>query len=179
MGRLTLLLSCYRWWWCSVFKGKCVRSLMYLCCKNSTISCSIYFTLFKINYTWEFESRNYVSGSLSTWPRNNFVFCIQSHQATRYTIHTIPSCSLANSKTICDASGNRLKKSNINIYFLKRVQSMLTYRTETWAMKAENQTVNLHRLLILERAEHMMVRWMCVERKRSEDMWRGLIFKKK
>ena len=35
------------------------------------------------------------------------------------------------------------------------VQSMLTYGTETWAMKAEN----LHSL---ERTEQMMVRWMCV-----------------
>ena len=34
------------------------------------------------------------------------------------------------------------------------VQSVLSYGTETWAMKAEN----LHSL---ERAERMMVRWMC------------------
>ena len=34
------------------------------------------------------------------------------------------------------------------------VQSLLTYGTETWAMKAEN----LHSL---ERAERMMVRWIC------------------
>ena len=34
------------------------------------------------------------------------------------------------------------------------VQSVLTYGTETWAMKAEN-------LQSLGRAEHMMVRWMC------------------
>ena len=34
------------------------------------------------------------------------------------------------------------------------VQSVLTYGAETWAMKAEN----LHSL---ERAERMMVRWMC------------------
>ena len=32
-------------------------------------------------------------------------------------------------------------------------QSMLTYGTETWAVKAEN-------LYSLERAEHMAVRWM-------------------
>ena len=48
------------------------------------------------------------------------------------------------------------------------VQSVLTYGTETWAMKAEN----LHSL---ERAEHMMVRWMCgvslKDRKRSEDLY--------
>ena len=34
------------------------------------------------------------------------------------------------------------------------VQSMLTYGTEIWAMKAEN----LHSL---ERTERTMVRWMC------------------
>ena len=48
------------------------------------------------------------------------------------------------------------------------VQSMLTYGTETWAMTAEN----LHSL---ERAEHMMARWMCgvslKDRKRSEDLY--------
>ena len=45
------------------------------------------------------------------------------------------------------------------------VQSVLTYGTETWAVKAEN----LHSL---ERAECMMVRWMCgvslKDRKQSE-----------
>ena len=48
------------------------------------------------------------------------------------------------------------------------VQSVLTYGTETWAMKAEN----LHGL---ERAERMMVRWMCgvslKDRKCSEDLY--------
>ena len=48
------------------------------------------------------------------------------------------------------------------------VQSVLTYGTETWAMKAEN----LHSL---ERAERMMVRWMCgvslKDRKRSEILY--------
>ena len=34
------------------------------------------------------------------------------------------------------------------------VQSVLTYGTETWAMKTAN-------LQILERTERMMVRWMC------------------
>ena len=34
------------------------------------------------------------------------------------------------------------------------VQSVFTYGTETWAMKAEN-------MQSLGRAEHMMVRWMC------------------
>ena len=34
------------------------------------------------------------------------------------------------------------------------VQSVLTYGTETWAMKAEN-------LRSLERTERMMARWMC------------------
>ena len=45
--------------------------------------------------------------------------------------------------------------------------SVWTYGTETWEMKAEN----LHGL---ERAERMMVRWMCgvslKDRKRSEDL---------
>ena len=48
------------------------------------------------------------------------------------------------------------------------VQSVLTYGTETWAMKAES----LHSL---ERAERLMVRWMCgvslKDRKRSEDLY--------
>jgi hypothetical protein len=48
------------------------------------------------------------------------------------------------------------------------VQSVLTYGTETWAMKAEN-------LQSLGRAERMMVRWMCgvtlKDRKRSEDLY--------
>ena len=48
------------------------------------------------------------------------------------------------------------------------VQSVLTYATETWAMKAEN----LHSL---ERTERMMVRWMCgvslKDRKRSVDLY--------
>ena len=48
------------------------------------------------------------------------------------------------------------------------VQSVLTYGTETWAMKAEN----LHSQ---ERAEHMIVRWMCgvslKDRKRSEVLY--------
>ena len=48
------------------------------------------------------------------------------------------------------------------------VQSVLIYGTETWAMKAEN-------LYSLERAERMMVRWMCgvslKDRKRSEDLY--------
>ena len=52
--------------------------------------------------------------------------------------------------------------------FRARVQSVLTYGTEAWAMKAEN----LHSL---ERAERMMVRWMCgvslKDRKRSEDLY--------
>ena len=47
-------------------------------------------------------------------------------------------------------------------------QSVLIYRTETWGLKAEN----LHSL---ERAERMMVRWMCgvlvKDRKRSEDLY--------
>ena len=47
------------------------------------------------------------------------------------------------------------------------VQSMLTYGTETWAMKAENlQSLG---------AERMMVRWMCgvslKDRKRSEVLY--------
>ena len=54
------------------------------------------------------------------------------------------------------------------------VQSVLTYGTETWAMKAEN----LHSL---ERAEHMMVRRMCgvslKDRKRSEDLYNLLDIK--
>ena len=33
-------------------------------------------------------------------------------------------------------------------------ESVVTYGTETWAMKAEN-------LLSFQRTEHMMVRWMC------------------
>ena len=52
--------------------------------------------------------------------------------------------------------------------FLGPVSRVLTYGTETWAMKAEN----LHSL---KRAEHMMVRWMCgvslKERKRSEVLY--------
>ena len=48
------------------------------------------------------------------------------------------------------------------------VQSVLTYGTETWAMKAEN-------LQSLRKAEHMMVRWMCgvslKDRKRSEVLY--------
>ena len=48
------------------------------------------------------------------------------------------------------------------------LQSVLTYGTETWAMKTEN----LHSL---ERAARMMVRWMCgvslKDRKRSEDLY--------
>ena len=48
------------------------------------------------------------------------------------------------------------------------VQSVLIYGTETWAMKAEN-------LRSLERAERMMVRWMCgvslKDRKQSEDLY--------
>ena len=48
------------------------------------------------------------------------------------------------------------------------VQSVLTYGTETWVMKAEN-------LQSLERAERMMVRRMCdvslKDRKRSEDLY--------
>ena len=47
------------------------------------------------------------------------------------------------------------------------VQSVLTYGTETWAMKAEN-------LQSLGRAERMMVRWMCGvslrDRKQSVDL---------
>ena len=50
-----------------------------------------------------------------------------------------------------------------------RVQSALTYGTETWAMKKAN----------LERTERMMVRWrMCEvslkDRKRSVDLYSGL-----
>ena len=49
---------------------------------------------------------------------------------------------------------------------MSTVQHVLTYGTETWAMKAEN-------LKSLERTERMMVRWMCgvslKDRKRSED----------
>ena len=49
-----------------------------------------------------------------------------------------------------------------------RVQSVLTYGTETWEMKV----VNLRRL---ERAERMMVRWMCIgslnDRKFTEDLY--------
>ena len=56
-------------------------------------------------------------------------------------------------------------KGNI---FMACVQSVLTYGTETWAMKAEN----LHSL---ERAEHMMVRWTCgvslKDRKQSEVLY--------
>ena len=48
------------------------------------------------------------------------------------------------------------------------IQSVLTYGTETWAKKTEN----LHRL---ERAEHMIVRWMCgvslKDKKWSEDLY--------
>ena len=48
------------------------------------------------------------------------------------------------------------------------VQSVLTYGTETWAMKIAN-------LQSLERTERMMVRWMCgvslKDRKRSVDMY--------
>ena len=51
------------------------------------------------------------------------------------------------------------------------VQSVLTYGTETWAMKAEN-------LYSLERAERIMVRWMCgvflKDRKRIEVLY-GLL----
>ena len=53
-------------------------------------------------------------------------------------------------------------------FFRACVQSVLTYGTETWAMKAEN----LHSL---ERAQRMMVRWMCgvslKDRKRSEVLY--------
>ena len=49
-----------------------------------------------------------------------------------------------------------------------RVQSVLIYGTETWAMKADD-------LRSLERTERMMVRWMCgvslKDRKRSEDLY--------
>ena len=44
---------------------------------------------------------------------------------------------------------------------------MLTYRTETWVLKPEN----LHGL---ERAERMMVRWMCgvsLDRRHSGDLY--------
>ena len=48
------------------------------------------------------------------------------------------------------------------------VQNVLTYKTETWAVKAED-------LRSLERAERMMVRWMCgvslKDRKRSEVLY--------
>ena len=48
------------------------------------------------------------------------------------------------------------------------VQSVLTYGTETWAMKVAN-------LQSLERMERMMVRWMCgvtlKDRKRSVDLY--------
>ena len=48
------------------------------------------------------------------------------------------------------------------------VQSVLTYGTETWAMKEGN-------LQSLERTERMMVRWMCgvslKDRKRSVDLF--------
>ena len=48
------------------------------------------------------------------------------------------------------------------------VQSVLTYGTETWAMKEAN-------LQSLERMERMMVRWMCgvslKDRKRSVDLY--------
>ena len=48
------------------------------------------------------------------------------------------------------------------------VQSVLTYGTETWAMKEAN-------LQSLERTERMMVRWMCSvslkDRKRSVDLY--------
>ena len=48
------------------------------------------------------------------------------------------------------------------------VQSVLTYGTETWAMKIAN-------LQSLERAERMMVRWQCgvssKDRKRSVDLY--------
>ena len=48
------------------------------------------------------------------------------------------------------------------------VQSVLTYETVTWAMKAE-------KLHSLERAEHTMVRWMygvsLKDRKRSEVLY--------
>ena len=37
---------------------------------------------------------------------------------------------------------------------VSRVQSVLIYGTETWAMKSDD-------LRSLERAERMMVRWMC------------------
>ena len=51
------------------------------------------------------------------------------------------------------------------------VQSVLTYRTEIWAMKAKN-------LQSLGRAEGMMVRWMCgvslKDRKQSEVLY-GLL----
>ena len=53
-----------------------------------------------------------------------------------------------------------------NIY--KADQSVLTYGTETWAMKIAN-------LQSLERTERMMVRWMCgvslKDRKRSVDLY--------
>ena len=65
--------------------------------------------------------------------------------------------------TACGAS-HRMKGK----IFRACIQSVLTYRTETWAMKAEN----LHSL---ERAERMMVRWMCgvslKDRKRSVDLY--------
>ena len=48
------------------------------------------------------------------------------------------------------------------------VQSVLTYGTETWAVKAKN-------LSSLERVEHMIVRWMCgvslKDRKQSEVLY--------
>ena len=54
------------------------------------------------------------------------------------------------------------------------VQSVLTYGTETWAMKEAN-------LQSLERRERMMVRWMCgvslKDRKRSVDLYSLLGFR--
>ena len=51
-------------------------------------------------------------------------------------------------------------------------KSVLTYRTDAWAIKAEN----LHSL---ERTERMMVRWICgvslKERKRSVDLYYSLL----
>ena len=54
------------------------------------------------------------------------------------------------------------------------VQSVLTYGTDTWAMKAEN-------LQNLGRAERMMVRWMCgvtlKDRKQSEVLYNFWVFR--
>ena len=78
---------------------------------------------------------------------------------------------IENAHGACNFQFDALTKSSSlssEVIFRACVQRVLTYGTETWAMKAEN----LHSL---ERAEHMMVRWMCEvslkDRKRSKVLY--------